>query len=207
MIGYIYRLDFASGKSYIGATIQPLAQRIRRHKAAALNNQGQTFEVHRAWIEFGDPEVVLLAEVDRDDLAQTEIDAISKFGTLSPGGYNLTTGGRKTKFHADSNARKSAAFKGRTFSDETIRRMSAAQAFRDPDSRPDLSQYWTGKKQSKNHVDKRIRPKGWKHSDEVKRKVSAANKGRVVPEELRARISASMKLARQRKNWSTKSKI
>ena len=170
----LYRLDFASGKSYIGATTQKLKTRIRRHELAANGGAGKQFDVHRAWIEFGAPEIVLLAEIPAEELQQAEMEAVAKFNTLHPNGYNLTTGGRRTKFSGKTSERRSTSFTGRAFSDEHRRRISEAAKKRDPSTRKDLSQFWKGKKQSAEHIAKRIKPSGWNHSSKAIAKIRAA---------------------------------
>lgn len=173
-MGLLYRLNFASGKSYIGATTQNLNARIRRHELAALGKSGHKFDVHRAWAEFGKPEVILLSGYDTaEELAQAEIEAIDKYCTLYPNGYNLTRG-RRTKFSNKTSERRSKAFIGKVFSEEHCRRIAEAAKRRDPSTRKDLSKFWKGKKQSAEHIAKRIRPRGWKHSEETKAKIAAA---------------------------------
>ena len=170
----LYRLDFSSGKSYIGATTQKLKYRMQKHRAAALHGIGTQFDVHRAWAEFGEPELVILAEVAPEDLAQAEMEAVARFNTLEPNGYNLTAGGKRTKFSGKTSKRRSASFTGRIYSENTRKNMSEAAKKRDPSTRKDLSKFWEGKKQSPEHIAKRIRPKGWHHSEETKQKISEA---------------------------------
>jgi hypothetical protein len=88
----VYRLDFASRKSYIGVTIRQLAVRVRAHEKSA--QYGSTDAVHCAWRAYGPPSVVTLAIVERHMLVETEQRAIEVFGTLAPlGGYNMLPGG------------------------------------------------------------------------------------------------------------------
>jgi hypothetical protein len=204
-MGYVYKLDFASGKSYIGATTQPYLSRIRRHELTAEKGPDGCFffSVHEAWRQYGKPTIELIAEVDDSLLHLAEVEAIAKYGTMSPDGYNLTSGGRRTKFVAASNRKKSEAFKGRSFSDETRKRMSEAQRARDPNSRHYLGPVWRGKKQSPEHVAKRIRT-GWKHSEESKRKMSAKSIGHVTPDHIKLKISETMKKVRKSQPWSTR---
>jgi hypothetical protein len=53
IVAILYKLDFASGKSYVGVTSSPLP-------------------VHRAWAKYGKPKVAVLAIVQRKDLPDVE---------------------------------------------------------------------------------------------------------------------------------------
>jgi hypothetical protein len=108
-----------------------------------------------------------------EELKQAERDAIVKFNTMAPNGYNLIMGGPIPRWSAETRAKMSAAHKGRAKSEEHRAKIAAAlkgkvvstearfaqseaQKNRDPLTRNDLSQYWTGKKQNPEHVAKRI---------------------------------------------------
>jgi hypothetical protein len=109
----------------------------------------------------------------------------------------LVAGGEGGGVSAESRRKMSLARKGKRKSEEHRKKLSLALLG---------NTRMLGKKQSAEHIAKRIRV-GWSHSEEAKKKVSLARKGHVVPSELRAQISASMKLARaMRPNWSTRKK-
>ena len=128
-MGLLYKLDFASGKSYIGITSQPLKRRINGH--ADETRKGCSLLVHRAWRKYGAPKLAVLAIVDRKDLLETERRAIAVFGTLAPGGYNLTAGGDANPMHSPiAAAKQGLAMVGKRHSVAAKAKMSAAKADR-----------------------------------------------------------------------------
>lgn len=87
---FLYALTFANNKKYIGITTRSLKCRFSQHKK--LHVTGKT-AIYAAWRKHGEPTMQALAVVERDDLATTEIRAISVFNTLCPNGYNTSFGG------------------------------------------------------------------------------------------------------------------
>ena len=92
-MGSIYKItNTANGKSYIGQTIHDAEKtRIRYHFAGRGNQL-----VKRAIEKYGQDAFtyeILHDGIIPDFLDILEIEAIAKFNTLSPHGYNLTTGG------------------------------------------------------------------------------------------------------------------
>ena len=93
--GWIYRLVFPSGKSYVGQTIN-LKKRMRTHENTA-SRTGHV--IKRAILKYGwsNVSVEILLEVEADDVKPildcAEIENIAKYNTLNPHGYNLTLGG------------------------------------------------------------------------------------------------------------------
>ncbi len=171
-MGFIYKLDFASGKSYIGLTTRTVMERIDQHRMNTKSPK-RSFLVHKAWLKHGEPSVTILDECDGEELKQSERDAIRVYGTIAPGGYNLSIGGDLPMMSQETRDKMGAAHKGKRKSeqhrlkigesnlgkrrnDETRAKMSCAQSSRDPATRNDISQHWTGKKQSEEHVAKRI---------------------------------------------------
>jgi len=90
----LYKLDFPSGKSYIGITSRTAEKRFLGHIASARKRPFGI--VSLAIKKYGVENVVLsiLATVDNWELlCLAEQEAIEKFNTFSPNGYNLTLGG------------------------------------------------------------------------------------------------------------------
>ena len=150
-------------------------QRLDQHRRD-MSGKGRAFLVHAAWAKHGEPVVSVVCEADGEDLKQAEREAIRRFNTLSPGGYNLCIGGdlpewaeesrqkmgavhRGKPKSAEQRAKMSAAHKGKTFSPEHRAKLVAAAQARDPATRKDLSQYWVGKKQSEEHKAKKAESK------------------------------------------------
>ena len=96
-MGHLYKLDFPSGKSYVGITVTSALDRFKGHRKSARD--GSQAAVHRAWRKYGDPELSVLAVVENKMLQDAEKRAIAVFGTFGKGGYNLTPGGEVSPFH------------------------------------------------------------------------------------------------------------
>lgn len=96
MEGIIYQAtNIVNGKSYIGQTTCELAKRKSDHRYEA--NNGSPYYFHKAIRKhsFDSFEWSVLEEGRTiDELNLLEPGYIEKLGTLSPSGYNLTTGGK-----------------------------------------------------------------------------------------------------------------
>lgn len=178
-MGLLYKLDFTSGKSYIGVTCRNASIRFKEHMDSVEGDSGCL--VHQAWRKYGPPtKVKVLAEVEDYMLMETEQKAIATFGTMIPRGYNMTPGGETSPTSIPEIAQKvSVAMKGHSVSQATRQKLSDALKGRplDPDRYKKFVMYWVGKK----------------HTSETKRKMSAAQKGRTFSEGTRAKMSASQR--------------
>lgn len=179
--GFLYRLSFPDGKAYIGITTWTVEARFSEHCANA-RRKSKTFAVHAAIRKFGAESVKVetLAAADWAALVNLEIGAIAEYGTYAPGGYNLTRGGEGMfDLSPESRAKKSAAMRGRSISDEQRQKISEAskRQMQCPDMRALLS-----KLASKRTL-----------SDETKTKISAASKSVLSSEAMRQKISAATK--------------
>ena len=88
----LYKLDFPNSKSYIGITTKTAQDRLNQHCRPSQNKNTCQKAIHK----YGKENVVLtvLATVDNWELlCLAEIEAIEKFNTFFPNGYNLTLGG------------------------------------------------------------------------------------------------------------------
>lgn len=96
--GTIYiATNLSNKKQYIGQTIQPIKERIREHKNSTIKTNtcfGNAIKKYGIdgfkWIYFSCLE---------EDLDWCEVFLIKKLNTLSPNGYNLTSGGQKGPKH------------------------------------------------------------------------------------------------------------
>lgn len=112
MRGILYKLDFSSGKSYVGITTGKFQIRLKNHYRAAIN--GNPSVVYAAWRKHGEPVAKVLAVIDPSLLLETEVAAIRSFNTLVPNGYNMTAGGEESPTkRPEIAARVSASLKGR----------------------------------------------------------------------------------------------
>lgn len=93
--GWIYRLVFPNGKSYVGQTIN-LKKRMKKHETRGCRNG---HAITRAILKYGwsNVSIEILLKVEADDVKSildcAEIENIAKYNTLKPHGYNLTPGG------------------------------------------------------------------------------------------------------------------
>ena len=92
-MGFIYKLNFQSSKSYIGQTTQSIEKRIQAHKKPS---NGCPL-VKKAIEKYGDFEIEILLEIDDEMLNHYEIKFIELYNTVAPNGYNLTHGGEGGK--------------------------------------------------------------------------------------------------------------
>lgn len=155
----LYRLDFSSGKSYIGITKHTALKRFYFHgKSAANSGKGV---VYHAWRKYGPPRLVTLAVLTDADMLDAEKRAIVVFGTRHPNGYNMTDGGDIPPSLSPEVANKiRMKLKGRKLSYE--RRLA-------------LSKVVTGRR----------------HTEEAKKNMSIAQKGKVISEIGRMRMAAA----------------
>jgi len=164
----LYKLDFPSKKSYIGITSKTAKERFEDHFQKRIKSRSAC---QKAIHKYGKENVVLtvLATVDNWELlCLSEIEAIEKFNTFSPNGYNLTRGGDGSLGVIVSNETKlklSKAGKYRVLSEESKRKISIGN---------------TGKKatdstKKKLSIARKKRPP---NTEEYKLKMSIATSGR-----------------------------
>ena len=89
--GIIYKITSPSGKVYVGQTIQEFKHRIRSHQR---KDSGCT-AISRAIQKYGDEMKYEIIEnnIPHEQLDEREVFWIKKLNSISPGGYNLNTGG------------------------------------------------------------------------------------------------------------------
>jgi hypothetical protein len=182
-MGELYRLDFASGKSYIGVAFTTALRRYTAHARQARRGNQQL--VYRAWRKHGAPKLVVLAALPHAELWRAEQCAIAAFGTFAPGGYNMTADGSSPPIVTPEVGRKiSAALTGRKLSDKHRKNVAAAVLGRKhtAEARVNMSRAQKGKTFSKKH----------------RAKLAAAKLGTTRPVEIRMKMSASQRARRIR---------
>ena len=164
-MGSIYKItNTVNGKSYIGQTRHDAEKtRIRDH---LTGNSKANELVKRAVEKYGRDAFtyeILYDGIIPELLDSYEIEAIKKFNTISPHGYNLTTGGG-----------------GGSRSEETCRKIAAANTGekhpnygKPPWNKGKKTPIETRRKQSEAKIGKKRPP----FTDETRRKLSEANKG------------------------------
>lgn len=197
----LYRLTFASGKSYIGQTVRTMNTRIGQHRRSAVNGKS-LLPVHCAWRKYGEPLIEVIGEFDSpESLHKAEIDAIRDQSTLAPEGYNVGIGGETAPSKSPSvKAKISATSKGRVhsievkaFIAENSKNNWTNDEYREKVS-SGLKASWTDEmrkaagERSKARWEKR-KLDGWVMPDSQKDKLKA----KIVSEETRAKMSAAAK--------------
>jgi predicted GIY-YIG superfamily endonuclease len=120
-MGFLYMLEFASGKKYIGITAHSVNERMHAHRSQAARKSSDLL-VYKAWRKYGEPTVTVLAEMPREQLAAAEIAAIKEHQTMRPHGYNSSEGGFiPTQEHI---LKLSKLSRNKVFSEETRKKMS-----------------------------------------------------------------------------------
>ena len=209
-MGYLYKLDFSSGKSYIGITTQKrMSDRIKGHKHDAEHGRKNN-AVQLAWRKHGEPKLTVLAVANGSFLLELEQRAISAYNTHTPNGYNMTVGGDVNPMEGKTHSIEvrnaiSAAGVGRVLSPEARAKISASKIGkkRSPETCAKMSNSMMGKKLSEETKKKIVAARvGYKHSEETRAKISTAltgkkygsrGKGRMCAAETRAKISSTLK--------------
>lgn len=97
-----------NGLAYVGITTRPMNQRMANHVCNAFTKK-LSYPLYRAIREYGMSafDLTLLGGgTSIEDLHKAEIQAIQRYGTLHPAGYNATLGGEGTVGRKCSEATK-----------------------------------------------------------------------------------------------------
>jgi group I intron endonuclease len=189
MIIYLIR-NTVNGKGYVGQTIRTLEERWAQHKSQGIGRY-KNDALHNALLKYG-IEAFEIAVLDSSAKTLDELNELEKFhikaqGTLSPGGYNLTTGGFSYKRSPETLAKMSMAMKGKKPSAETIAKIVAKHIGRkhSAQTKAKLSiakignQYTKGRRHTKESIEKMsAAAKGRSFSEETRKKMSLAKKGK-----------------------------
>lgn len=170
----------ANGKYYVGQTIGTLNARKNEHHCAARTNSDECLAFHKAIRKYGRDSFAwsIVQEIfsGQDELNLAEIFWIKALNSLSPNGYNLREGGNSGGRLSEETKQKIAAkVRGNTFhlghkhSDEVRKLISE-------------------KVRAANELNPR-KP----HTDEAKKKMSDAKRGRKFSLEHRLAIGAAAK--------------
>ena len=198
--GCLYALTFPNGKQYIGITSGTLRRRVNLHRSHA--NTGRPGAVYNAIRKYGTRGFgakVLVVVSDWDYLCELEQKAIAAFGTMAPGGFNLTAGGE--------------GFLGQTFTPEQRAKLSESRKGKGVGPRPH-THGWSHSEAAKRKISEagkgrvfsdETRAKigavhvgntynlGSRRSDESRAKMSLAQKGRTFSDETRLKMSIAAK--------------
>jgi group I intron endonuclease len=93
----LYKLIFPNGKAYVGITSTSLQRRLSLHRSHAKREiRGHLQRAIRKYGPNSFTAEILATSDDWETLCQLEKEAISRFGTFGPNGYNSTLGGEGT---------------------------------------------------------------------------------------------------------------
>ena len=102
-LALIYIAECAlSGKAYVGQTELPLSYRQKKHESDAREGRKTAFCAALRKYGAGAFHWRILARVPHWGANRAEVEYIRLYRTLSPSGYNLTTGGKKGEFSEES---------------------------------------------------------------------------------------------------------
>jgi len=183
--GIIYAVVCTNnGKQYVGQTVRPIEVRWRAHVAKQGTLPGFSMAIKKYGADAFQLRVLDTAE-SAEELNHKEQHWIKMLNTITPAGYNLNEGGDMIR-----------PVGGPT--PETRAKMRAAKLGvpRTQATKDKISAALTGTTQPTDVVAKRtgvIREMWASNRDELSRKVSIANTGRVRSDEVRARMSEARK--------------
>ena len=210
-----------NGKSYVGITTRKIARRWYEHCYVG-NSCGQLLNkaINKYGIDAFEIQVVASAKTIVD-LKELEKQLIVQYQTKVPNGYNLTDGGdgltgyRHTE---EQKKRNGDAKRGTVLSDETKQKMKDAHLGENnhfygkshseetkqrisETKKANPTRYWLGKKRDEEtklkfslaKLDKPSWNKGLKMTDEARKNMSNAQKGRLTTDETRLKLSLAVK--------------
>ncbi len=183
-----------NGKCYVGQTTHTVNVRIGTHKRDS--RKGSDCAFHRAIRKYGieNFDIKILCHcVNKIELDFAERLWIKTINSLSPNGYNMTTGGDSPSFTEEGRIKLSKALKGMKRSDEFKRKIGDAHRGipRSEEVKAKLSAALMGRKyperSGKNHPHWGKSP-----SEETRKKLSEASRRNKTPE-WKAKVSAALK--------------
>ena len=202
-MGSIYLIrNTVNGKSYIGQTRHDAEKtRIRDH----LTGKGKGNRLVKSAVEkYGKENFtyeILHDGIIPEFLDTLEIEAIEKFNTVSPHGYNLRAGGGGGSLSEETRRKLSETNKGKKRSKETRQKISETLKANPTITRGMLGKIHSAETRRKMSEVRRANPKkgmlGKTHSTETRRKISEASSkrqlGKTHSTETRRKISEAHK--------------
>jgi group I intron endonuclease len=192
-----------TGKQYVGQSLG-IRKRFARHKrAATTKHKREAFYLHNSIAKYGVDnfkfEVLVYAD-DRDYLNDLEQKVIAAYGTMSPNGYNLDSGGGVSRTISEETREKlkarTAWNKGVPATDEQKRKQSAAMMGKPS---PQKGKPKTDEEKAKQSAAMKGRAawnKGVPMSEEQKQKLRGGDRSYTKTAEYRAKMSAAVKAAK-----------
>lgn len=202
-MGFLYKIEFPNKKSYIGITSTSMKRRFSLHRSHAKT--GRDCALHRAIRKYGEVfSVKTLVEADDwEYLCDLEKRAILAYGTKYPRGYNVTDGGEGiigVERTLEQRQRMSVSRLGKNLGNQYARGHRHTDEARAKISAAGAGRIFSDERKAKIGATK-IGNKynvGRPCSEETKRKISDAQKGRKKPEHFVLKMS----LDRKGKPWT-----
>lgn len=166
-----------NGKKYVGKTTQDLCERLKAHICDAIHGRGYIF--HRAIFKYGieNFQVDVLCQCSsKQELIDAEKYWIKNLNSMSPVGYNLTSGGEWGELVGEARERATKNMKGKKHSNLGVPRPQ-----------------WVKDKISKSKKGTVYKTKGIPKSEETRRKISKSKLGKKrKPFSIETRIKMSV---------------
>lgn len=149
----IYKItNIINSKSYVGQTVYGLDRRWNQHNSKSSGCRALASAIRKHGKENFTIEIVAVCN-SLSELNKQETKFIKEFNTLSPNGYNLTTGGEGKVLSEESKARISEANQGRKHSEDfrQSRRKNQTGKSHSEETKEKMSKVSTGKPKSDEH--------------------------------------------------------
>lgn len=109
-MGLIYLLQI-NNKSYIGQTKQTFEKRLKGHRKTSKNPKDKSYDLplYRAIRKYGWEDLtseIIEDGIDDCDLNDREIYYIAEYNSMTPNGYNMTSGGNQAMICSDETREK-----------------------------------------------------------------------------------------------------
>lgn len=122
--------NLINGKKYVGQACD-IEERWRQHKGDLRRGKHYNAHLQSSWNKYGEKSFsfYVVELCDENSLSDREIHYIKELDAFSCG-YNMTQGGEGTRGHhhtEEHKKRMSELYRGRSFSEETLQKMSAAK--------------------------------------------------------------------------------
>lgn len=153
-MGFIYMLISPSNKKYIGQTVRTIEERFLQHKNRAKVNDSRGCVALNAAIRkygFNKFTISILLEINDEFLDENEIKFIETHDSMAPNGYNLTIGGRTTKYSEISKQKMSETQKNLYQASDVMRKQIQMNGFNRKVNK-DLPMYLTEEKDKNGEI-------------------------------------------------------
>jgi group I intron endonuclease len=162
--GIVYLYTSPSGKQYVGQTWDEEQRRNHHSKA-----RGKCPAFHQAVRKYGYGNFkyeVLYRDIEaQEEMDRLEMQEIASHNTISPNGYNLSTGGSSGRMCEEARKKISDSRIGMQFTEEHRANLRKAKEYVSPETRQKMREQKLGKKQSPELIKKRSDARrGHKHS-------------------------------------------